>query len=147
MRTKNNAPNARNGPKGILTDSIESFFLSVLDKSTCNNPYTDPRIDPIVILIQQPIIPVNDPIKRIRSKSPSPMPFILRIYLKMLLIENKKKYPNNAPEMLPINDNGNNPYALITHPKGTRKIVTKREMSIVSISDRIVTINAEKNKK
>ena len=60
---------------------------------------------------------------------------------------NKKKYPNKAPDILPVNDKGNKPYALIIHPKGTRKIVTKREMSIVSMSDRMVTIKAEKNKK
>jgi len=65
----------------------------------------------------------------------------------MLLIVNKKKYPNKAPDILPVNDNGNKPDALIIHPKGTRKIVTKREISMVSMSDRIVTINAEKNKK
>ena len=75
------------------------------------------------------------------------MPSILRTYLKKLLMVNKKKYPNKAPDILSVNDKGNKPYTLIIHPKGTRKMVTKREMSIVSMSERIVTINAEKNKK
>ena len=117
------------------------------DDKSVKSPYKDPKIDAIVILIQHPIIPVNDPISNMRSKSPSPIPFLLRKYLNMELILNKKKYPNSAPKMLSLRDNGNKSYALKVHPSGTRKVVAKREMSMVSISERIVTINAEKNMK
>ena len=46
--------------------------------------------------------------------------------------------------MLAGNDNGKRPYALKINPSGTRNSVAKREISIVSISDRMVTISAEK---
>lgn len=42
---------------------------------------------------------------------------------------------------------GNSMVALNIQLSGTRNMVTKREMSIVSMSDRMVTINAEKNTK
>lgn len=99
------------------------------------------------MLIQHPATPVNDPINKIRSKSPSPIPFILRKYLKILLIMYKKEYPKNAPKIDSVNDNGNNPYALKIQPKGTRNSVVNREISIVSASERIVTMSAEKNMK
>jgi hypothetical protein len=65
----------------------------------------------------------------------------------MKFILNKKKYPNSAPNILSLRDSGNKPETLKKIPIGTRKMVAKREMSIVSISERIVTINAEKNMK
>lgn len=74
-----------------------------------NNPYKEPSIDPIVMLIQQPIIPVKDPINNIRSKSPSPIPSIFRKRLKILLMVHKKTYPNSAPVILSVNDNGRSP--------------------------------------
>jgi|SRR5579863_1570930 len=99
----------------------------------------------MVILIQHPIMPVNDPMNKRRSKSPSPIPSMFRKYLKILLIINKKEYPKIAPEILSINDSGNKSDALQIKAIGTRNSVTTREISIVSISDRMVTINAEKN--
>ncbi len=58
---------------------------------------------------------------------------------------NKKKYPNSAPEILSRKDSGNKPQALKMQPSGAKKMVTNREISIVSISERIVTMSAEKN--
>lgn len=60
---------------------------------------------------------------------------------------NKKKYPNSAPKTVSLSDSGNKPQALKIQPSGTRKIVVKREIIIVSISERMVTINAETNMK
>jgi hypothetical protein len=148
MNINKMAPSARNGPKGILVLCVKLIsFLFCWDRIKIKNPYNEPSIDPIVTLAQHPTMPVNEPINKRRSKSPSPIPSTLRKYLKIRLIINKKEYPNNAPEILSIKDNGSKPYALIRQPQGTKKIVTKLEMSIVSISDRIVTINAEKNMK
>lgn len=84
-KTKNSAPKARNGPNGIFTFCREcSLFLLCRDKIRKKSPYKEPRIEPIVTLIQHPIIPVNDPINKRRSKSPSPIPSLLRKYLKIL---------------------------------------------------------------
>jgi hypothetical protein len=86
------APKAKNGPKGILV--VWRYVLISLfccDKMSVHTPYTEPSNDPMVILIQQPIIPVKDPINKRRSKSPSPIPSMLRKYLKILLMKNKKR--------------------------------------------------------
>ena len=116
------APSARNGPKGILLFLSEfSKFLFWCAKRRKESPYKEPRIDPMVILIQHPIMPVNDPMNKRRSKSPSPIPSILRKYLKILLIINKKEYPKIAPEILSISDRGNRSQALQTKANWYKK--------------------------
>jgi hypothetical protein len=49
--------------------------------------------------------------------------------------------------MLSISVSGNRLHTAKAKPIGTRKIVAKREISIVSLSDLMVMISAEKNMK
>lgn len=59
---------AMNGPKGILL-FLDIFFMAINVK-----PTIDVRIEDKIKVTQTPLIPVNDPIIAIRSKSPSPIP-------------------------------------------------------------------------
>jgi len=54
-------------------------------------PKADPTIDAILKLNHAPIGPVNAPIRARSSKSPSPMPSLFLIFLKILFMVHKKK--------------------------------------------------------
>lgn len=67
------APNAKNGPKGIFTCRFGRCMTIYI------MPITDPTVDPIKIVAQQPITPVKEPMNASRSMSPCPKPSLLVI--------------------------------------------------------------------
>lgn len=60
-------------------------------------PNKDPANDPINTVAHQPATPKNEPIKASNSKSPWPIPSILRIIKKSFAIANRKKYAEQLP--------------------------------------------------
>jgi|GEM_PF-4171214 len=108
------------------------------------SPAKDAVSDPISTVIQQPIIPVNDPMKASRSRSPSPIPCFFVAAVKSRPVIQKKVYPAIAPMALWRAEMGSAFSVPRTIPTGMRKSVAKRDMSMVSISDRTVTSSAEK---
>ena len=131
---------ARNGPNGIFVFLLKGSPLIV----KASIPQAEPKSDPINKDVHAPITPVNDPIRAIKSKSPSPIPSFLVTRVNTKAINHKNPYPNPAPKILLIGMIGIRSIKLKSNPHGISARVVQREMSIVSKSERIITISAEK---
>ncbi len=132
------APKARNGPKGILISRL------LLNRVMYITPAIEPMSAPKNRLIQHPAIPTNDPTNASSSRSPWPMPSLLVSHKKIFDAISSVPYPNRVPARLLMSVMGNQPIHAHKKATGIKKMVTYREMSIVSRSERMLTMRAEK---
>lgn len=132
------APVAKKGPKGIFV-SRSNVPLCTRNKM----PHADPKREPISRDAHAPSTPVNAPINAIKSKSPSPIPCFFVIQVNTLAMDQRNIYPSAAPKILLMGTIGMRSKKLKINPTGMRARVTNREMSIVSKSERMVTMSAE----